>query len=164
MSWEVPPADWLILQLPTAQAGPRNSDKKAQQNLATLLQPHSVLRLNIRGEAFDKYDSFSSLAPRTGCSAISVPTLILNNLFISGPIIKLFNSMKVEMIRIYLVYKTPCQVQFLSIYDHHDFWQKNYPFCLLSRTVTGVNVTRVTLSSVIVFNMVRNPKSYHQKF
>ena len=32
--------------------------------------------------------------------------------------------MKVEMIRICLVYKTPCQVQCLSIYDHHEFWQK----------------------------------------
>ena len=25
MIWEIPPADWLILQLPTAQAGPHNS-------------------------------------------------------------------------------------------------------------------------------------------
>ena len=32
--------------------------------------------------------------------------------------------MKVEVIRIFLVYKTPCQVQCLSIYDHHEFWQK----------------------------------------
>ena len=24
MIWEIPPAEWLILQLPTAQAGPRN--------------------------------------------------------------------------------------------------------------------------------------------
>ena len=32
--------------------------------------------------------------------------------------------MKVEMIRIFLVYKTPCQVQYLSIYDHQEFWQK----------------------------------------
>ena len=28
MFWEVPPADWLILWLPTAQAGPRNSHRK----------------------------------------------------------------------------------------------------------------------------------------
>ena len=28
MFWEVPPADWLILWLPTSQAGPRNSHGK----------------------------------------------------------------------------------------------------------------------------------------
>ena len=100
----------------------------------------------------------------TGCSTISVPTLILNNLFISGPIIKPFNSRKVEMIRICLVYETPCQVQCLSIYGHHEFWQKNCLFRFLSCTVTCVNVTRVTLCSVTVFNMVRNPQSCHQKF
>ena len=60
----------------------------------------------------------------TGCSAKSAPTLILNNVFISGPIIKPFNSMKVEIIRICLVYKTSCQVQYFSIYDHNQFWQK----------------------------------------
>ena len=32
--------------------------------------------------------------------------------------------MKVGMIRICSVYKTPCQVQCLSIYDHHEFYQK----------------------------------------
>ena len=42
MSWKVPLAKWQILQLPTAQAGPRNSDKGAQQNLATLLQPRPL--------------------------------------------------------------------------------------------------------------------------
>ena len=26
--WEVPPAEWPILQVPTAQVGPRNSDRK----------------------------------------------------------------------------------------------------------------------------------------
>ena len=48
----------------------------------------------------------------TGCFAISVPFLILNNFFISGPIIKPFDSIEVEMIRICLVYKTPCIIQF----------------------------------------------------
>ena len=60
----------------------------------------------------------------TGCSAITAPTLILNNVLISGPIIKPFNSMKVEIGRICLVYKTSCNVQYFSIYDHHQFWQK----------------------------------------
>ena len=46
----------------------------------------------------------------TGCLAVTVTTLILNNIFISGPIIKPFNSMKVETIRICLVYKTPYKV------------------------------------------------------
>ena len=63
-------------------------------------------------------------ASTTGCSAITAPTLILNNVFISGPIIKPFNSMKVEIGRICLVYKTSCHVQYFSIYDHHQFWQK----------------------------------------
>ena len=46
----------------------------------------------------------------TGCLAVGVTTLILNNFLISGPIIKPFNSMKVKTIRICLVYKTPCKV------------------------------------------------------
>ena len=40
----------------------------------------------------------------TGCLAVTVTTLILNNFFISRPIIKPFNSMEVETIRICLVY------------------------------------------------------------
>ena len=51
----------------------------------------------------------------TGCLAVGVTTLILNNFLISGPIIKPFNSMKVKTIRICLVYKTPCKVQFFLI-------------------------------------------------
>ena len=66
----------------------------------------------------------------TGCSTVSVPTLILNNFFISGKIIEPFNSMKVEMIRICLVYKTLGKVQCFSIYDHHEFWQKIACFAL----------------------------------
>ena len=42
MFWEVPPADWLILLLPSAQAGPRNSHGKTEQNLVTDRMPHSV--------------------------------------------------------------------------------------------------------------------------
>ena len=65
-----------------------------------------------------------SVAEDTGCSTITAPTLILNNVFISGPIIKPFNSMKVEIGRICLVYRTSCHVQYFSINDHHQFWQK----------------------------------------
>ena len=42
--------------------------------------------------------------------------------------------MKVGMIRICSVYKTPCQVQCLSIYDHHEFWQKN---CLFAHSLNA---------------------------
>ena len=44
----------------------------------------------------------------TGCLAVCVPTLNVNNFFISEPIIKPFDSRKVKMSRICLVYETPC--------------------------------------------------------
>ena len=43
--------------------------------------------------------------------------------------------MKVEIGRICLVYKTSCHVQYFSIYDHHQFWQKIacFPRSLIAR-------------------------------
>ena len=47
MSWKVPPGQMADTAAASAQAGPRNSDKKAQQNLATHMQPRSVNGLPI---------------------------------------------------------------------------------------------------------------------
>ena len=70
------------------------------------------------------YDKTSCKLDTTGCLAVGVPTLNVNNFFISQPIIKPFDSMKVKASRISLMYGTPCKVKFLSIYEHRNFWQK----------------------------------------
>ena len=43
--------------------------------------------------------------------------------------------MKVEMIRICLVYKTPSKVQLFPIYDHREFSQKKLPILAASLLV-----------------------------
>ena len=61
MSWNAPrPNKWLILQLPTAQADPRNSDKKSQQNLATLCTVTEMTCLPVLAECVDPADDEAS--------------------------------------------------------------------------------------------------------
>ena len=101
---------------------------------------------------------------KLGCLAVDLTPLTACTSVIGFPIPNSFEYMKLQTGWICLMYETPCQVQFFSIYDHHDFCQKKCLFCLHTWTVTGVTVTGGTLYCVTVFNVVRNYQICHRDF
>ena len=73
--------------------------------------------------------------------------------------------MKVKTIRISLVYKTPCKVQFFSIYDHHDFWQKIACFArLLDGRYPDSYIEAAAAAFALIMSKLRTPDDMSGNF
>ena len=73
--------------------------------------------------------------------------------------------MKVEMIRICLVYKTPSKVQLFPIYDHREFSQKIAYFgCFLVGDNPNSNIEAVGAHFALIMSKLRTPNDKSVNF